>query len=47
MIAGVSIVAPSLTFPVKDIKKALPHLFETAKKISAEMGADFESQIFQ
>lgn len=47
MIAGVSIVAPSLTFPVRDIKKVLPHLFETAKKISGEMGAEFESQLFR
>jgi len=47
MVASVSIVAPSLTFPVKDIKKALPHLFEAAKKISAEMGAEFERRLSQ
>ena len=44
MIAGLSIVAPSLTFPESAIKKALPHLLETAKRISGEMGAEFESQ---
>ena len=32
---------------LKDIKKALPHLFEAAKKISAEMGAEFESRLSQ